>query len=209
MPNKSRQRTLNDMGLPQPSFDEPAPDSGEMLSFEAIYDRYADFVWRSVRRLGLDEATAEDAFQEVFVVVHRRLDDFEGRSSIKTWLFGIAIGVVRNHKRSLKRKRIDTSKRAEDALDTLHADTSEQPDEQAERTRAVKLLYALLDELDNEKREVFVMAELEQMRGTEIAAATGMNLNTVYARLKAARTQFEQAVSRHRARADFAQGRTS
>lgn len=209
MPNKTRQRTLKDMGLPQPAFDELAPDSGEVLSFEAIYDRYADFVWRSVRRLGLDEATAEDAFQEVFVVVHRRLDDFEGRSSLKTWLFGIAIGVVRNHKRSLKRKRIDASKRADDALETLHADASEQPDERAERTRAVKLLYALLDELDEEKRAVFVMAELEQMRGTEIASATGMNLNTVYARLKTARTQFEQAVARYRARTIFAEGKTS
>ncbi len=197
------------MGLPQPAACEPAPDSGEVLGFEAIYDRYADFVWRSLRRLGLDEAAAEDAFQEVFVVVHRRLDAFEGRSSLKTWLFGIAIGVVRNLRRSQQRKRIDTHERADHALEAVKDDASEQPDERTDRARAVRLLYALLDQLDDDKREVFVMAELEQMRGTEIAALTGLNLNTVYARLKSARTQFEQAVARHRARATFAEGRSS
>jgi len=197
------------MGLPQPTCDEATSDSGERLSFEGVFARYADFVWRSVRRLGLDEVTAEDALQEVFLVVHRRLDDFEGSSSLQTWLFGIAIGVVRNHRRSVRRQRIDAGGRA--AMEELPADVAEQPDEQTEQARATQLLYALLDKLDDDKREVFVMAELEQMRGTEIAAATGLNLNTVYKRLRAARREFDQAVSRWRAHAVFANqvGRTS
>jgi RNA polymerase sigma-70 factor (ECF subfamily) len=189
------------MGLPQPAFEEPAPDSGELLSFEAIYDRYADFVWRSLRRLGLDETAAEDGLQDVFLVVHRRLDDFEGRSSIKTWLFGIAIGIVRNHRRTQRRKGTDQV--VEDALERIVAE-GEPPDEQAERARAVRLLYTLLDALDDDKRVVFVMAELEQMRGPEIAAATGINLNTVYSRLNAAKADFERAVTRWRHRTERA-----
>jgi len=209
MPNPATERTLNDVSLPQPqpALDRPAHESDDKLSFDTIYDRYAEFVWRSARRLGLDEATAEDALQEVFVVVHRRLGDFEGRSSLKTWLFGIVLGVVRNQKRALQRKRIDASERAANVLEQLQANVADQPDAQAERARAVQLLYALLDKLDDEKREVFVMAELEQMRGTEIAAATDTNLNTVYGRLKAARAEFNQAVSQWRARAAFGEQR--
>lgn len=166
--------------------------------FEDVYDQYAAFVWRSARRLGVADAALEDVVQEVFLVVHRRLGDFEGRSSLKTWLFGIALGVVRNHRRSQRRKRIDASRQASDVLERVAG--GDQPDETTERARALKLLHALLDQLDDDKREVFVMAELEQMRGTEIAALTGLNLNTVYARLKAARQAFNQAVARVRAR---------
>jgi RNA polymerase sigma-70 factor (ECF subfamily) len=173
---------------------------GAPPSFEEIYDRHADMVWRSLRRLGLDDASAEDALQEVFMVVHRRIGEFEGRSSLQTWLFGIIIFVVRNHKRSLRRRRTDASDEGRAALDEVRVDERSHPDEQADRTRAVKILYDLLDRLGDDQREVFVMAELEQMKGTEIAAATGVNLNTVYARLNAARQQFEQGVARLRAR---------
>lgn len=178
--------------------DSPPVKGEEPVGFDAIYEQYAEFVWRSARRLGVSDSALEDVVQEVFIVVHRRLDDFEGRSSLKTWLFGIALGVVQNHRRSQRRKRIDASQQASDVLDRLPS--HDQPDETTERARAVKLLHALLDELDDDKREIFVMAELEQMRGTEIAEATGLNLNTVYARLKAARQAFNQAVARVRAR---------
>jgi RNA polymerase sigma-70 factor (ECF subfamily) len=171
-------------------------DRGAKLpSFEAIYDEHADFVWRSIRRLGLDEAAADDALQEVFLVVHRRRADFEGRSSLRTWLFGIAIGVVRNHRRSRRRKRIDASVGAEAALERVGGEVSS-PHDHAARSEAVAVLYRLLGELTDDQREVFVMAELEQMRGTEIAEATGINLNTVYTRLKAARRDFNAAVRR-------------
>src|SRR5882724_509457 len=68
--------------------------------FSAIYDAYFDFVWRSLRRLGVPEATLDDAAQDVFVVVHRRLPEFEARSTVKTWLFGIVLRVVATHRRT-------------------------------------------------------------------------------------------------------------
>lgn len=186
---------------------EIAVDSAQPTDFLQIYDAYADFVWRTVRRLGVDPSSAEDVFQEVFVVVHRRLDDFEGRSTIRTWLFGIALRTVRNHKRALGRKRHEGGEHAELAIDRAPASGRDQPEARTERAEAVRLLHEVLDTLDDDKREVFVMAELEQMSGAAIAEVTGLNQSTVYARLRAARQQFDQAVKRLSAKRDWARRR--
>jgi RNA polymerase sigma-70 factor (ECF subfamily) len=186
----------------------PAPQSGRerlrsahetapavLSSFEDVYHAHFPFVWRSAKRLGVRDASLDDAVQEVFVVVHRRLADFEGRSSLKTWLFGITLRVVRDHRRSARRRDAGS----EVDPDTLRA-AGGGPAECAENSEAVRLLHALLDELDDERREIFVMAELEQMTMPEIAEALHLNVNTAYARLRAARQEFEQALARHRAR---------
>jgi RNA polymerase sigma-70 factor (ECF subfamily) len=128
-------------------------------------------------------------------VVHRRLSDFEGRSSIKTWLFGIVRRVVHDHRRSKQRKPATPT----EDFEGIAADAST-PYESTEKAEAVRLLHALLGELDDERREVFVLAELEQMSAPEIAEATATNVNTVYTRLRAARKDFEASVARHRAR---------
>ena len=165
-------------------------------TFAAVYEAHFAFVWRSVRRLGVDDSAVDDVVQEIFVIVHRRLADFEARSSIKTWLFGIVLRVVRDHRRTLRRK---SPPRATDA-DNVAADAEHNPLERAAKAEAARVLHAILDELDDEKREVFVLAELEQMTAPEIADALGVPLNTVYSRLRSARQDFEAAVARHRAR---------
>src|SRR5579863_4910193 len=73
-------------------------------SFEQVYATYVDFVWRSALRLGVDEAAADDVTQQVFLVVYQRLDTFEGRSTLKTWLFAILLRVARGQRRVLRRK---------------------------------------------------------------------------------------------------------
>lgn len=171
------------------------------LVFEDVYERCFDFVWRNVRRLGIQDAFVDDVVQEVFLVVHRRLAEFEQRSSLKTWLFGIMIRVARDHRRALRRK----SPHARSAGASVDADTvadehTASPHEAANRTQEVRLLYKLLDELEDDKRAVFVLAELEQMSVPAIAELLGANVNTVYARLRAARQDFEQAVTREKAR---------
>lgn len=173
---------------------EPRPLTPEPTSFEAIYDAHFDYVWRSLRRLGVPESQADDAAQDVFVVVHRRLGDFEGRSSVKTWLFGIALRVARSHRRRIARKG---------QLDPLPLDlVSDErgPDEQVEKRRAADFLDAFLGGLDEDKRAVFILAELEQMTAPEIEEALGVKLNTVYSRLRAGRQAFEAAVRRHLAK---------
>jgi RNA polymerase sigma-70 factor (ECF subfamily) len=169
---------------------------GHVASFDDAYREHFAFVWRSAKRLGVSEAALDDVVQEVFVIVHRRLAAFEGRSSMKTWLFGITLRVARDHRRSVGR-RGGTS----DAIDpdTVRASTPG-PGETMEKAEAVRVLHALLDEMEDERREIFVMAELEQMTMPEIAATLSLNVNTAYARLRAARTSFEESVARHRAR---------
>lgn len=165
------------------------------LSFEDVYHAHFRFVWRSAKRLGVREAALDDVVQEVFVVVHRRLAEFEGRSTITTWLFGITLRVVRDHRRSARRRDGAT----EVDPDSLRAEGRD-PAERAEKAQAVRQLHLLLDELNDERREIFVMAELEQMIMPDIAETLGVNVNTAYARLRAARQEFEQALVRYRAR---------
>jgi RNA polymerase sigma-70 factor (ECF subfamily) len=173
----------------------PRPPPAESSSFEALYDEYFDFVWRSARRLGVDDRSLDDAAQDVFIVVHRRLRDFEGRASIKSWLFGIARRVAHDHRRRARRK--DRSSLPADGLADV---TSPSPRDTVARVEAAQLLTAFLDTLDDDKRETFILAELEQMTVPEIAEAVDANVNTVYSRLRAARKAFEQTVSRIRAR---------
>jgi RNA polymerase sigma-70 factor (ECF subfamily) len=180
------------------------PDTDE-LRFEEVYGAHFAFVWRSARRLGVDPSAVDDVVQEVFLVVHRRIDDFEDRSSIKTWLFGILLRVVRQHRRTLRRKpaQLGGAAAMDTDVDAVGDTQTRGPHEQLAEREATRMLHTILDELDDDKRAVFVLAELEQMTVPEIADAVEANVNTVYSRLRAARREFEQAVMRHRARDEW------
>ena len=173
----------------------PAPT---VPSFEEIYDTYVDFVYRSVRRLGVSGAAAEDVTQDVFITIHRRLSSFEGRSTLRTWIFGVVTGVVRNHRRrSAKHRPMDGE--PETHLERAEAPAANNPDRRVERREAVRTLHAILDQMDEDKRELFVLAELEQVPAAEIAELSGTKLFTVYSRLRAARAAFQSAADRFRA----------
>lgn len=175
--------------------EQAAADPAVAPTFSQIYEAHFDFVWRSARRLGATQAHVDDVVQETFMVVHRRLPEFEGRSSIKTWLFGITRRVVSDHHRSARRRPVEPIGERDPA-----APRAEDPEQRYGVMQGQALLHALLDQLDRDKREVFVLAELEQMSGPEIASALDLNLNTMHARLRAARREFEQALARHAAR---------
>jgi RNA polymerase sigma-70 factor (ECF subfamily) len=170
------------------------------LDFESVYEAHFDFVWRSMGRLGVEPSAVEDAAQDVFVIAHRRIAEFEGRSSVKTWLFAIALRVARDHRRAARRKRGQglVPEAEADTADVL--DPAPSPLESASRAEAARRLQAILDELDEDRRAVFILAELEEMSAPEIAEAVGANLNTVYTRLRLARRDFNEAVARHAAR---------
>jgi RNA polymerase sigma-70 factor (ECF subfamily) len=175
---------------------EPARSAAATLVFEQVYDDHVDLVWRALRRFGVLESALEDATQDVFLVVHRRLHEFEGRSSLSTWLYGIAVGVARNHRRTRRRRPEHSQDGVEDEM--VAPGTS--PERRAQDAEAMRLLDRLLAELDPDKREVFVLAELEELTAPEISAALELNVNTVYTRLRAARAAFEQALARFRAK---------
>jgi RNA polymerase sigma-70 factor (ECF subfamily) len=172
----------------------------DALSFEDVYEQNVTFVWRSARRLGIGESALDDVVQEIFLVVYRRLHEFEGRSSLKTWLFAILLLVVRDHRRTVRRKSPHHAQHDPTDPDTLIDRTNLSPHEAVARGERLKLLHDILDTLDQDKREIFVLAELEQLAAPDIAEATGVNVNTVYTRLRAARHDFNTALSRHRLR---------
>jgi RNA polymerase sigma-70 factor (ECF subfamily) len=183
---------------------EPGRDvlgTNELPSFQSVYDTHADYVWRTICRLGVRGTAVADVAQEVFIVVHRKLGDFEGRSSLKTWLFQIARRAVNDHRRTLRRKGLPAGDAAEVAA--IVADPQTGPDASASRAEAVRLLYDLLDKLDDDKRDVFILADIEQLPASEIAEALGIKPNTVYSRLRLAREVFNAALARHRARGEW------
>jgi RNA polymerase sigma-70 factor (ECF subfamily) len=193
--------------MPEQAPKNPAEDTASQvrlrqgqLSFEQVYEEFFPFVWRTARRMGVREGSLDDVCQDVFIAVHRRLPEFEGRSSVKTWLFGFVLNVVQVHHRTLRRKSV-SHRAVGDVMDPdLLTDQGHGPHEQASRNEAASLAHAVLDQLDEEKRVVFILAELEEMSATEIADAVGANVNTVYARLRAARQQFALAASRLQAK---------
>jgi RNA polymerase sigma-70 factor (ECF subfamily) len=171
------------------------PSAG-VPDFETVYQENLKFVWRAARRLGIDPGDTDDVVQEVFVVAHRRLPEFEGHAQVKTWLLKILVRVVRQYFRTQRRKPGHRPSPSLDVLDDLRDQQTRGPAEAVERKDAVRILDRLLDRLDGEKREVFVLAEIEQLSSVEIAEVLGANLNTIYSRLRAARQEFQQALAR-------------
>jgi RNA polymerase sigma-70 factor (ECF subfamily) len=156
-----------------------------------LYREHFRFIWRGLRRLGVHESSLDDAVQEVFLIAHRKLPEFEGRSSHRVWLFAIALRVAREHRRRNGRLQFD-----DEAVTRFRA---EGKDVVALRAR-VRLLDTLLATLSDEQREVFVMTEIEGFSAPELASALELNLNTVYSRLRLARARFDRALARQRRR---------
>lgn len=159
--------------------------------FEAIYEAHFAFVWRCLRALGLPEASVDDAAQDVFVIVHRRLSEFRGDSSVRTWLYGILRNVASNQRRTASRRG-------------PHAPLSEDlnaigggPQEQLQDRQAAAFVQSFLQSVDDKKRDLFVLAVLEQMSIPEVAEALAIPLNTAYTRLRTVRADFRAALTAH------------
>lgn len=159
---------------------------------EAVYREHWRYVWRCARKLGVADDRLEDVLHDVFVVVCRRLDEFEGRSSVNTWLYGITFRVVQEHHRKLGRDR-----RPAPATSGSVAG----PEEHVQRVEAAKLLGELLAELDEDKRMAFVLTEIDGMSPNAVAEMLGVSVNTVYSRLRLARERLDRAVARRKAQA--------
>ncbi len=159
-----------------------------------VYRSHADFVRRSAGHLGTPRHAIDDVVHDVFIIAHRRLPDFDqARGSVRAWLFGITKRVALHHRRSAarhqRRLRVVTPPR-----DPPH------PDEALARQRVVQHIEAFLDQLPPAKRTVFALADIEGMPAVEVARSLGINVNTVYARLRSARQAFAQCLDALNAR---------
>lgn len=171
-------------------------DSQNLRRIAELYREHGRYIGRVIRRCGVPDAELEDAVQETFLVAYRRLDDFEGRASPRTWLYAIAVRVASTIRRSQHRERA----RREKAGDQMHGRLEIDPEAELSRAEAADRLDQILDELDDAKRTVFVLAELEGVKAREISEILNLNVRTVHSRLRLARQKFESAVERHQAR---------
>jgi RNA polymerase sigma-70 factor, ECF subfamily len=176
------------------SCSQPEPPSAQ-LRVEELYREHFSMVWRGLRRLGVPEASVEDAVQDVFLVVHRRLLDFEGRSAIQTWLYGIALRVAKDYRRSQGRHAQKMAQAAQFLSPALASSSS--PVDDAERREASRLLHAILAELHDEHREVLVLVEMEGLSVCDTAAVLQIHVRACQRRLRAARVAFDERLARH------------
>jgi RNA polymerase sigma-70 factor (ECF subfamily) len=170
------------------------------LDFDKVYDDMVEYIWNAACRMGVRGSDVDDVVQEVFVIVFRRLPEFEGRARLKTWIFQIMLHVVQHYFRTHARKPGDRATEKGTEIQSLVANQDGGPARELERTEALRVLDQLLLELDDAKRVVFVLAEIEQMTLAEIAHVLEANVNTVSTRLRAARRDFERALSRFHTR---------
>lgn len=184
---RSRESSPGPAGHEVDATQSPVPTA--QLQTATVYDAYATFVWRSLQRMGVPESDLEDALQEVFIVVHRKLDQYDAeRAKLSTWLFGITLNVARKHR---SRGRL-----------TLGADVEATPcerpsqDAQLQRLQQAERLNVVLGKMRPEHSATFVMFELEDLSCQEIADLTGVPVGTVYSRLHKAREQFKDLVEK-------------
>ena len=177
----ANEKSVRRMAAVAPATAPPSP------ALVAVYREHFQFVWRSARRLGAPPAALDDVVQDVFLIVARRLPEFRGDASMRTWLFAITMRVVQLQRRSTSRH----IRRVEAFAEAHAGDDGVDP---YPRRDATDILLKLLDRLDDDRRAVFVLIELEGMTAQEVAAGLGLNVNTVYSRLRAARQQLERGL---------------
>jgi RNA polymerase sigma-70 factor (ECF subfamily) len=161
------------------------------IDVAAAFRHHYDFVFRVLLCTGVPRPACDDAIQDVFVTVHRRRRDYDGRAPLRHWIYGIAKGVGRNYGRKARRR---ASRVVElPALgDGLAAGPQADCEYLVERGRQLSVVAAMLEALGDEQREVFVLIHVEGMTAPEVARMVDVSVNTVYSRLRLARSKFEK-----------------
>ena len=183
---------VDPLAAPLTAVSAPAVTSAARPTLQELFDAHFDFVWRSIRRLGVPEAGVDDAVQEVFLVAMRKLDHIDpGRE--KSFLFGTAIRVASGARRTLRRRDHVTT---DDAALAVAASPAPGPDALVDQQRDRALLERCIDALPDDLRVVFILYELEEMTAAAIADLLALPAGTVASRLRRARGAFREAVIR-------------
>ncbi len=165
------------------------PRAVARASFDSIYAEYADFLWQSALSLGVRQHSVADVIQDVFVVVHRKLADFEGRSQLRTWLYGILLNVVRDHRRSLRRKPTSP-------LDEGELLSSEDPEKSLETRDELTRFNDALAALKEDERTFFVLLYVEEFSPKEVAELLSMTSVAVYSKARRVKESFETSLAK-------------
>lgn len=196
--------TLEESAFDESAFGSSASTSPQLSAADVgrVYEAHFQFVWRCLRSLGVRDDALDDALQDVFVVVHDKLHHFDGKANLRTWIYSIALRVARRYRERVAkdaRKFVSSTQAGSDGtseeLDVLTGRTGDL-ERELDTSEQLELARRALEMLDDEKREAFVLACVEQMSAPEIAEITGLPLNTVYSRIRAARLAFTARVAR-------------
>ena len=166
----------------------PLAGAGEEPTFDRLFQENIRYVGRTLRYLGVAEASVEDACQEVFVILHRRTKDYQEVGTLRAWVRQVCVLVAHNQRRTVRRRRED-----------VRGDLPE-PIALPEQQREVELgelrdhLRTVLDELPAQQRDVFVLFEIEGLTMVEVAATLSCPLQTAYSRLNSARARVRARV---------------
>lgn len=172
------------------------------LAFADVYRTNFRFVWRVLARLGVPDRDLADSTQDVFLVVHRKLAEFDRHSKITTWLYAICFRVA-----SQRRRAAPTRLEVLEHVPPAEASDGASDDRAAKLAHYRRLLAAALDAMPLEQRAVFAFYEIDGMTGDEIAEQAGVSLATVHSRLRLARLAFQRFLERSEARASFEESR--
>lgn len=167
--------------------------AGQLADFPTIYASEFSYVWKTLRRLGAPPKDIEDLTHDLFVVVHRRLPEYDPSRPLRPWLFGIAVRVLSDYRQLFRNSRevLDPVASTPDAIDQ-----APRQDESLVGREARTLLVRALDLIDFNRRVVLVMHDLDEVPMPEIASALDIPLNTAYSRLRLARADVLAAVRR-------------
>lgn len=165
-------------------------DADRRARFRTIFDSSFDYVWLSLRRLGVHPRDLPDVAQEVFVQVYRRFDDYDASRPIRPWLFAFSVRCASDWRR-LARHRVEI-------LGERHEPASSAPGAEATLARAedVELVHLALERIDFERRAVLILYELDEVPMKDVANALGIPLFTAYSRLRVGREELTVAIRR-------------
>jgi RNA polymerase sigma-70 factor, ECF subfamily len=179
---------------------DPALSASPVPTFQDIYKKYFDFVWALTRHLGVAGDAIDDVVQDVFIVIHTKLATLQRPQSLRSWIYGIVRRTVSDHRRSRRTRDAARARLGAELKSSYPSQPS--PLDMVETNAELELLESVLAELDEPKREVFVMVEIFEMTVPEVVQALEIPLNTAYSRLRMARQSFDEALARREVRSE-------
>jgi RNA polymerase sigma-70 factor (ECF subfamily) len=191
-------RTLESSTFGAAGLDTQPAEGSEL---DRIYAEHFRYVWRCLRALGVPDSALDDAVHDVFVVVQQKLAGFDGQAQVTTWLYAIALRIARRARATARKEAwrfapVDGTDETGGEHSALRSAAGDEPEQALERGERLSLARRALARLDDDKREAFVLSQVEQRSAPEIADITGLPLNTVYSRVRAAKTAFRAELGR-------------
>jgi RNA polymerase sigma-70 factor, ECF subfamily len=171
---------LGEPGLPA------GATSSQPLLFSKVYANHFDFVWRAARGLGANPANTDDVVQEVFLIVHRKLDALENPDALRSWLFGITRRVCKDHRRAAARRgpHVELDQQRE-------VNPDQDPQAHAMGRQELRVVEKYVERLDEDNRALFFLTLVEGLSIADAAKLLNLNANTTYSRVRVLRQDLQ------------------